>query len=316
MKVASTQELNHAKQYLLEDEIDLAIKEFRKLYNKYPSDNVILYELGTLLLRQGTNVSEALYLLKLAINKHNKYAINNDIGLYYLKQSEFDKAKEKFTSLLESEKDSYKCYGYYGLIKVYLHTEEYEEALECFKKMEKIRNATSFTISHFYNLKFYLLFKNGLMIDETRADNYFRKQLVDYNKEEVIEHIKEHLQKLDEESKRVKKFHSVFNEEIDVVKLYDYCLDDIQDKKPSGYGVVDYYKCKLNEKIGSTYTNKETTSVEVVTFPNSKAILSIYPVYEKHVNKVVEKKEEERKIIQNQKTHKKKTYKKNKKNHL
>ena len=100
----------------------------------------------------------------------------------------------------------------------------------------------------------------------------------------------------------------------DILKLYDYCLQNIREKKPSGYGVVDYYRCSLDKNIGETYSNKETTVVEVITLPNTKYILSIYPVYSKHVNKVVEQREEERKPLLKKKKKKKKTLK-NKKNH-
>ena len=48
MRFATTQELNHARQFLNNDEVDLAILEFRKLQSKYPDDNLVLYELGTL----------------------------------------------------------------------------------------------------------------------------------------------------------------------------------------------------------------------------------------------------------------------------
>ena len=96
MRLATTQELNHARQFLNNDEVDLAILEFRKLQSKYPDDNLVLYELGTLLLRQGKNVPEALFLLKQTANSRNKYAIANEIGIYYLNHGEYDKAIEKF----------------------------------------------------------------------------------------------------------------------------------------------------------------------------------------------------------------------------
>ena len=314
MKVASTQELNRAKQFIIDDDIDTAIKEFKKLYKKYPDDNVILYELGTLLLRQGINVSEALYLLSLATNKHNRYAISNELGLYFLNHGDYDKAIEKFSSLGSSSKEKDRCYGLYGLIMTYIHTGDYDKALDCFDKLKILRRITEFDISHYYNLKFYLLTKNNLNPNEAYADNYFRKQLVDYDKETAIEHIKEHLKQANEEKIKAKRVHSVFNENMDIEKLYDYCVEIIKDKDPTGRGEVDYYKCKLEDKVGVTYANKETTYVEVVTFPNSKDILSIYPVFNGHVNKVVEQNEKERKQV-NKKNRKKKIYKKTKKNH-
>ncbi len=307
MKVATTGELNYARKLLENEEIDLAIKELKKLRDRYPNDTVVLYELGSVLLKQGKE-SEAFYLLSLARNENNKYAITYDIGAYYLSKGDFERAEENFLVLLKGN-DSYKCYGLFGLIKTYIHTEDYETALNCFNRLEKIREYTDFRISHYYNLKFLLLFKNGLLIDETLADNYFRKQLVDYSEEATIEHIKEHLkdlEQLNEEELRDKKFHSVFKKDTDIIALYKYCQELIKDKRPDGYSEVDYYRCKLSNSIGATYSNKETMYVEIVTLPNSKDILSIYPVFIEHVNKNSQQKEKERKQP------KKRKYKKNK----
>ena len=304
MKLASTSEINKAKLYLENDEVDLAIKELEKLIARYPSDGRIYYELGTLLLRQGKDVSRGFYYLSLATNERTKNAINFDIGIYYLYKGEFDKAKEKFESLLDQD-DTYKCYGYYGLIRVYIHTEEFDKALDCFKKIDKLHVLANFEISHYHNLKFYLLFKNNLEIDDSRADNYFRKQVINYSKESAIEHVKDHLKDSNSEELKPKRVHSVFEKGTDIEAIYDYCDLAIKDKKPSSYGIVDYYMINLDDKIGVTYSKKETKYVEVMTIPNTKQILSIYPVYEKHVNKIACQKEETKP------KGKKKKYKKN-----
>ncbi len=311
MNVASTRELNYVRQLLLDEEVDLAIKELRNLQKRYPNDALVLYELGTTLLRQDINVSEALYLLSLATNEHNKYAISNEMGTYFLNHGKYDEAIEKFSFLDNSEKEKDRCYGLHGLIMTYIHTGDYDKALACFDRLKIVRRITDFDVSHYYNLKFYLLTMNNLNPNEAYADNYFRKQLVEYDKEAAIEHIKEHLRRADEEELKTKKVHSVFNENIDIEKLYDYCLEKIKDLNPSGRGIVDYYKCQLDDKVGATYANKETTYVEVVTFPNTKQILSIYPVFAGHVNKVAEQKEKERRPYKP----KKKTYRNNKKKH-
>lgn len=312
MQRASQKELNYVRQLLLDEEIDLAIQELRNLRKKYPNDSVILQNLGSVLLKQGTNVSEALYLFSLAKTRQNKHSISFEIGSYHLGKGEFETAEEKFMSMLEGN-DSDKCYGYLGLIRTYIHTEDYETALDYFKKLDKIHNFLEFSIPHYYNLKFYLLFKNGVIIDETRADNYFTNQLVDYSREAAIEHIKAHLKNAGSEGLETKRFHSVFIQETDIEALYDYCCEAIKNQEQSGYGIVDYYRCELPNTIGSTYSHKETTNVEVVTFPNTKLILSIYPINKDHVNKIVNQKEEERLGVlkEKRKKKKKKVYKKN-----
>ena len=309
MKVATTQELNHARQLLNTDETELAILELKKLYSKYPSDTVVIYELGSTLLKQGKDIREALFLLSLATNSINKDSITNDIATYHLNNGEFEKAKEKFLQLTKGNEKA-RCHGYSGLIRTYIHTEEYGEALNCFNALNDVREymEDEFKVSHYYNLKFYLLYKNGLLSENSHIDNYFRKQVVDYDKDLAIEHIKEHLKSKEEitdNPKREKSVHSVFNKEIDLEKLYDYCLEYIKDKKPDNYGIVDYYKCALDKSIGITYNYNETTYVEIVIIPNTKDILSIYPVDNKHVNKVSTERTKERKQPKKKKYNKK-----------
>lgn len=313
MRVATTKELNYIRNLLTNDETDLAISELRKLHNRYPNDSVVLYELGTTLLRQGTNINEALFILNLATNSTNKDAIINDIGIYYLNHGEFDKAKEKFLQLIKGNELS-RCYGYSGLIRTYIHTEEFDEALTCFDILNKVRGYIdySFQVSHYYNLKFYLLYKNGLLTENSHVDTYFRRQVINYDKDLAIEHIKEHLKEKEEinnDPEREKLIHSVFNKDVDIEEIYDYCRHYIQDKTPDNYGFIDYYRCELNESIGITYNSKEATSIEIVTVPNTKDILSIYPVNNKHINKISEERTKERKQP------KKKKYKNNKKNY-
>lgn len=314
MKLATTQELNHARQLLNNDEVDLAILELRKLQSKYPDDNLVLYELGTLLLRQDKNVPEALFLLKQTANSRNKYAVENEIGIYYLNHGNYDKAIEKFLSLYNSKKDIDKCYSLYGLIKTYIHTDEFSKALKCFDELKELRKIAEFDISHYYNLKFYLHAMNNLNPNEIYADNYFRKQLFDYSREDAIEHIKGHLKDASEDEEiKQKRVHSVFDKSVDIEKIYTYCESKIKDMNPIARGVVDFYRCKFENVIGESYTNRETTYVEITTFPNSKDILSIYPVNINHVTKRAETHTEERKIPKSKKY--KKTYNnKNKKN--
>lgn len=310
MTKASQKELNYVRQLLVDDEPELAIKELRNLYKRYPNDAVVLQNLGSVLLKQGNNVSEALYLLSLATNRHNIYAITFEIGSYYLSQGDFERAEEKFKYVLDGT-DTDKCYGYLGLIRTYIHTEDYETALDYFNKLEKINNLQDFSISHLFNLKSFLYYKNGIKIDEFISRNYFTRQLFNYSKEEAIRHIKEHLKSADSEELETKRFHSVFTEETDIEALYDYCTEFIKEKKPDGYGIVDYFKCEIGENIGFTYSKKDTNYVEVITFPNSTQILSIYPTNKAHINKISSQKPNERIGVLNQRKKKKKVHKKN-----
>ena len=306
MKSISASELNVVKRYLFNEEYDKAINELRRLHRIYPDNKNVLFELASILLRQGINVSEALYTFALIKDKCNQNSIENELGSYYLRKGNFEKAEDSFKTILHRNPSEIEtCYGLHGLIKIYVHQDKWEDALRCFDRLAIVSELVDYKLSHFSNVRFLLLYKNDYINGKEKMDNYFERQLVDYDKEETIKHIKRHLEKLNSDGTKFKTYHSVFSSETNMEELYDYVLEKITDMKPSSYDIVDYYKIDIKEKIGETYSNKETECVEIVTIPNTKQILSIYPVLKNHINKSVREKEEP----------KKKTYKYKKKNH-
>ena len=309
MKSVSANELNVVKRYLFDEEYDKAINELRRLHRIYPDNKNVLFELASIILRKGENVSEAFYTFALIKDKGNKNSIENEIGSYYLRKGDFDKAEESFKKILEGNPAGIEiCYGLHGLVKIYTHQEKWEEALKCFDRLVKTSRLVDYKLTHYSNIKFLLLYKNNLIDGKEKMDNYFERQLVDHNKEVTIEHIKKHLEKLNPDGSKMKTFHSVFSSETNIEELYDTVLDRINNMNPSSYDLVDYYTLDIDVNIGATYTNKETTCVEVVTLPNTKQILSIYPVLKDHINKNIKEKE-----VPKKKTHKYKKYNKNNK---
>lgn len=311
MKEASNRELNYVDELLFNENIDEAINELRRLRNLYPNDTRIILKLGSSLLRQRKNESEAFYLLSLANNRYNKAIIIREIGSYYLNNGNFEKAEEQYKKLLTGN-ESDVCYGLHGLIKVYLHTDQYEDAMKCFDRLKVVSDLLDdkYIVPHFNNLRFILCYKNGNLSDAAYGDNYFRQQLLDYSDEKAIEHIKGHLEEYDDNGDIPKTFHSVFCEDINIEKLYHHISEEIKNRKPDSYDIVDYYRYDFKRKIGESYSHIETSVVEVITFANSKNILSIYPVFDQHINKVTTKREEPKK-----KKNKKYINKNNKKNH-
>ena len=304
-KKVNAKEMNVVKQLLLSENYDKAINELRKLKNKYPNDYDVLFQLGSVLLRQGQKVSEALYLLNLATNKQNKRAVVNEIGTYYFNQFDFDKAEDYYTKLLDgSEKE--RSRGLHQLIKIYIHEYRFEEAYELFKELKKVSLYADYDITHFNNLEFYLTYTTGGNILYIEGDAYFQHQLLDYSRERAVEHIAKHLMETNPDGTRIKTFHSVFDENIDISELYDYISEEIEDMDPTGIDVVDYYKLKFDDYIGKTYNGKRTKYVEAVVIPNTKQILSIYPVNQNHIDRTVKIQVEENKKG-NKKIYKKRT---------
>lgn len=304
-KKVNAKEMNVVKQLLLSENYDKAINELRKLKNKYPNDYVVLFQLGSVLLRQGKNVTEAFYLLRLATNKQNSRAVANEIGTFYFNQFDFDKAEEYYYKLLDgNEKD--RSRGLHQLIKIYIHEYRFEEAYELFEELKKVSLYADYEITHFNNLEFYLTYTTGGNILYIEGDAYFQNQLLDYSRERAVEHIKRHLVELNPDGSIIKTFHSVFDENIDISELYDYISEEINDMDPTGIDVVDYYKLQFDDYIGKTYNGKKTKYIEAVVIPNTKQILSIYPVNPNHIDKTVNMQIEEPKK-ENKKIYKKRT---------
>jgi tetratricopeptide (TPR) repeat protein len=296
MKVASNIEMNVYKELLKEDKIGDAIKELEKLRKKYPNDGLVLRELGSVYLRGRIDPSKGLYLFSLAINNRNKDWVYNEIANYYLETGNFTEAEKNFNKISDSERSV--CYKKYGLMKVYMHTNRFDEALECCNFIKPYRNSGAFVIEHYNNAKIYILYKLGKLEDSNLSvNNYFSKQLLNYDREAALDHIAEHLSEkpsvetvdrllnLMFPKASFEVVHSSFNGEIDLDELYDRCLVDISNKNPDAYGIVDYYKCVLDNQIGRSYNGVETNYVEVITLPNSKDILTIYPADNDHINK-------------------------------
>lgn len=302
-KTVTVKEMNVVKQFLLAENYDKAIDELRKLRKRYPNDYDVLFQLGSVLLRQGQKVPEALYLLNLATNKYNKNSVAYEIGTYYFNQLDFDKAEDYYTKLLDgNEKD--RCKGLHQLIKIYIHENRYEEAYELFKQLEVVSQLVDYDITHHNNLEFLLTYATGGNILYIEADAYYQHQILDYSRERAIEHIERHLERTNPDGSKIKTFHSVFDSNIDITELYDYITEEIQDMDPTGIDIIDYYKLNFDDYIGHTYNGKKTKSVEAVVIPNTKQILSIYPVNPNHINRNVNVQ------VEKKKRGSKKTYKK------
>ena len=311
MRLASSEEINIYNDYLNNEEPLEALKQLRKLYLKYPSDTLVIKELGLLLLKLNMNISEALLLLKTCMNRDNSDNINYNIGSYYLSIGDFYTAEDYFLKLSSKDEKSI-CYRNYGLLKVYLHTGEYERGIECTRILKKYSNTGIFTIGHLNNSRALIYYNLGIFKDEYKYDNYFTTQLVEYSKKRAIDHIKEHLEEKQLDDKDV--IHSVFDKDINIEELYDKCLDFVEKNSPYSYSTVDYYLLELDREVGLTVADKRTKLVEIVTFPNSNKILSLYPSPSTPVNKRIKSltgiRGEKLKVLTNTQKWKKESYKK------
>ena len=159
------------------------------------------------------------------------------------------------------------------LIYLEIRYQKYEEAYQHYQELERCSDYIK--KKRFVKTKIFLEYKLGILQLENYQEqvHYFINQLLCYNSEIAIKHIKLHLDK-DEE----KITHSTYSESIDIDKLYKYAEERIMNSNPDEYEMVDKYIVKCNEVIGKTIENKLTDTLRVVTLPNTKNILSMYPM--------------------------------------
>ena len=196
-----------------------------------------------------------------------KSAINNLYGSLYFNKRDYKKALEYFYKVDSIQKAIY----YDTVIKIgyiYIKTKQYEKALEYFNEMEKIINSDNFNLECQFAKTF---LQKQLNLEITYdSDLYSVNQIVEYSREKAIEHIKSHT-----EANKDKKVHSVFSSNIDLEKLYDYALSHINEETFYYNNFMDIYLLEY-PNVGIS-RDKKADYIIVVTLPNSKDIITMYP---------------------------------------
>lgn len=277
-------ELNYCRQLNREGKVDECIKELRRLRRRSPNSKMLLFDLASVLLRKKGEFEEASQIYNLIISDRNKYSIYYEYAIYYKNLGLFTEALKYYNKLLEGE-NKHKCRGYYGIMMIMVQTGNFEEAYRIFMEAEPLFANCNFDI-HLDSIKIYLKCMTGkkLSLEDIpeEADRYFTSQLLDYNDNATIDHIETHLQSprdiFDKSNSK-----SMFYGEIDISKLYYDCKERIKDMKPTSYNMVDYYLIDLGKEIGLSYEGYSSTSVEVMTFPRTKDIITIRPDVKDHV---------------------------------
>lgn len=227
----------------------------------------------------------------------SKILINN-----YLEINEIEKAKTEINNLLTFG-GKYKDFIYLNMGKICVYEKKYDDAKKCFSKVtEQIRKYYQYAKLEeifllikedkieeakvkFNNVSFneiashlrgkYVLIKKYFNIKFNQNDlpdltNYTEKLLYNYDKNLVIEHIAKH--KIENNDKRI---HSVFNNKIDINELYCFAQDNIKEENFIISKVFDFYF--IEYKNVGYYGDKTYDHIKVITLPNSKDIINIYP---------------------------------------
>ena len=302
-----------AKELIKGKQYKEAIEILKKVKKDEPNDNVVKFELAKLFIKYKETMDKGKSMLLDLLNTQNKNYAILELGKLEASLNNYDEAKNYFLQLLNTQNKNYailelgrleaslnnyaeakkyfllllntdaKDFSLVELVFLNIKDNKIKEASDLFNKIP-----TNFLDSIIYiNIKTYLNYKLGLDISKDRNNTYFTMQLFNYNKEFAISHISKHL---DENNK--KRIHTTFDESINLYELFDEIQEKIKNMEPTQYSFTEKYIVCYNHEI-ATIGDKRTKYVQVITLPNSKNILTMYPIniMEKQKGKMLIKKE-------------------------
>ena len=156
------------------------------------------------------------------------------------------------------------------MVKAYIRVENYDLAYQYNFELKK-RTFRKVTLNT-QTIDLFLKYKMGISENEINGEEYFISQALHYSKEAAIKHIEKHL---DEDHE--KAIHSVYSEDIDINEIFEFIRDAIQNIEPLNGSLNDKYIVRYHKIVG-TALNELTDTLQVITIPNSKDILTIYPI--------------------------------------
>lgn len=217
--------------------------------------------------------------------KNNKYkqvvkAATNYLNLYpgeinvIFMRAKSNKLLNNFEETIEDLKyiltiDEKDAHALAELYYTYYHLNRYEEALKILPLVYNTRviKPHSVAISELVMRK--QLGQNISKKDGTRSD-YIKEQILNYNSSLAISHIEKHLIETEDNT-------AVFNEKIDIKKLYNIISESIDNKNKTNkeeFMEIHYFAIPnvgYNNDINCNF-------VKVVVIPNTNNILTMYPV--------------------------------------
>ena len=244
------------------DNVNIARKYFKELlYSK--NRNISMLELGKLEFSQG-NIDEANahydVLMNEGTEKDKIYTMLEKGKLEFCRGNK-DKAIECFQYILDVGSNKDKNYALLYLIKIFIKEKEYLEAFDYFNLLDE--ESLSLELKRLKEfLKLYIMKKLNVFFkdDNEVTFSYNNNQLFDYDECVAVEHI-------------IERHKDDFSNDIDVYRLFN----DIKSRLVSNYKINNL---SINDIYHIPYPNigNGCDILRVVTLPNSKDILTMFPI--------------------------------------
>lgn len=258
---------NKAKKLIYSGEIEEAKKILETLLFLDSRDRYINLEYARILLRNDPTNKTAKNILLFLYCEYNDFNAMIELGILELQNGNFKKARQYFESVLNVEENAI---ALQKLIYMEIHNKNYEEAYELYKRLMLVDYSKCFDIDYIS-----ILLHNQLgitMDDDDLINSYLYQQLIDYSEQRAIEHIKYHY-----DENEYKRIHSVYSNLVNVDVLFRDSKEKIQNINPKFFNTSDHYELEYNYILGIS-NDKITNMIKIITIPNTKKILSIYPI--------------------------------------
>ena len=316
-KFSIIDDLINKKQY------DLALKKISKLYSNEPNNVALKHKLAQILIKTGKNNKARRYLESLKNVPNRGIDAKYDLAKLDFDDGYIEAARSGFKSLLgtrlslsaicklgeleESEGNIEEAIKYFKMLKntskrqyaiqnllpLELHIEHYEECLIYLDELSK-SNERDVVMIKLY--QFYIKYKLGKFNNKKNIPSgYLHRQILNYDREKAIEHIKLHLNESDN-----KDNNSKFYSNISIEELYEKVKENLHLFKVKSYGLTDKYLLDLGYPVG-TSNRIETSIIEIAVLCNSCHIISMYPAIanSKNINGLTKKEKTKVKNLQN-----------------
>ena len=249
-----------------------------KIYNHYQRclQNNVNNTLALIALAQydGDNVAKIKNLLDLRDN-HARYAskANYILGLMF-KQLPYPDTGERYFADGINNPYYIDENNYFELIYLYMRQGKYEQIGPYLEKVLNSKSANSRDKAQ--KISVFLDHKFGREISEDRLQGYLTRQIVNYDKDLALEHIKGHTIENDTSEK------NCFKPSIDIKELYEELQPQLNEDSLVDYDICDTYIIP-KDKVGSI-GDKDVDYVAVTTITGTKDIITMFPVASKNYN--------------------------------
>lgn len=192
------------------------------------------------------------------------------IGFLELEKGNFKKAEE-YLDLLDIEKEDVNknINEFYRLALVKLRLGKYDEVLNILNIFDELgtRREIKEMKYEFDRMRLLIDIKLGNKLED-REYSYSEMQIISYDKQRAIEHIKDH--------HLIKENISKFNDEDQIILLFDEVQKELTSNNIIYDSSYDKYVVKI-KNVGSSKTDNVINQLFVLTVPNTKNIITMYP---------------------------------------